>query len=128
MTDRDTAQEATILLVEDDEPLRKLVATVLTREGYRVIAAQDAIEAAELLTSEETHVDLIIADILLPGLSGPELAREILSDHPDVKVIFVSGSKDENVLETADLVANERFLSKPYTPESILNAVREALA
>jgi CheY-like chemotaxis protein len=128
MTGRDTAREATILLVEDDEPLRKLVATVLTREGYRVIAAEDAIEAAELLTSEETYIDLIIADILLPGLSGPELAREILSDHPDVKVIFVSGSKDENVLETAELVANERFLSKPYTPETILNAVREALA
>jgi CheY-like chemotaxis protein len=128
MTGRDTAREATILLVEDDEPLRKLVATVLTREGYRVIAAEDAIEAAELLTSEETSIDLIIADILLPGLSGPELAREILSDHPDVKVIFVSGSKDENVLETAELVANERFLSKPYTPETILNAVREALA
>jgi two-component system cell cycle sensor histidine kinase/response regulator CckA len=122
------AEEATILIVEDDEALRKLVATVLSKAGYRVLAAEDAIEAAELLTSEECEIDLIIADIILPGLSGPELAREVLEQHPNVKVIFVSGSQAESVLETTDLVPNERFLPKPYTPDTILDIVRDVLA
>ena len=127
MTAHDTTREATILLVEDDEPLRGVVATILTKAGHRVLAAEDAIEAAELSSSEEPKLDLLIADLTLPGFSGSDLAHEIVDRYPGIKVIFVSGHNDPTVLKTMHLDPGQKFLPKPYSPETIMGAVEEAL-
>ena len=117
---------ATILLVEDDRELRNVGVRVLTKAGFNVLAAEDAIEAAGVLTQE--HVDLLVADILLPGLSGTELAREVRQQYPDVRILFVSGSHHEPALDSIDLVESAVFLPKPYTPDQLIAAVRKSLA
>jgi two-component system cell cycle sensor histidine kinase/response regulator CckA len=116
---------ATILVLEDDRALRLLCKAILEQAGYKVLAAEDAGEAAAHATKES--IDLLLADILLPGLSGPEFARELRGKNPGVKILFVTGSEEPVVLQTLDLVEKQRFLHKPYNPESILAAVRETL-
>ena len=104
-----------------------MVATVLTKAGHRVLAAEDAIEAAQLMTSQQPCVDVLIADIVLPGLSGAELAAEIAERCPKAKMIFMSGSRQPALLESIKSIEH-RFLQKPYTPEMILTAVSQAIS
>ncbi len=119
---------ANILLIEDDDALRRLGVSILTQANYRVLAAVDGNEAAEIVSREQDSIDLLIADILLPGLSGSEVARELVEQRPDLRVILVSGTEEPVVLETLALVKNVRFLRKPYSREQLLTTIREALA
>lgn len=122
-----TRPKATILVVDDEDPLRDMVVSILSREGYRVLSAEDAVAGAEILFSEAEKIDLIIADILLPGLSGPEMAREALADFPDVKIIFITGSHEHLVKETVKLARHQYFLQKPFERETLLATVETAL-
>ena len=117
---------ATILLLEDDRALRLLCKAILEQAGYKVLAAEDAEEAAAHAAAG-TSIDLLLADVLLPGLSGPEFARELRGKNPGLKILFVTGSEEPIVLQTLDLVENQRFLHKPYNRDTILTAVRETL-
>src|SRR5688572_30079566 len=105
----------TILMVEDEEHLRQMTAAILERAGFNVFQASDAIEAAEIWHNEQASINLLFADVLLPGLSGPEIAQEFLRTRPDLKVIFASGNDREAALETAHLIKGANFLRKPYT-------------
>jgi len=126
--DKDSAPgRKTILLIEDDDALREMVERLLKKEGYRVLTAGDGAQAADVVAREKATVDLLLADILLPGLSGPEVARELRAQNPNLKVIFASGSHSDNVLHTIDLVDRPTFLSKPYEPKALLASVRAAL-
>lgn len=116
----------TILLLEDDRALRLLCTAILEQAGYNVLAAEDSEEAA-LQVATGISIDLLLADILLPGLSGPEFARELRVKNPDLKILFVTGSEEPIVLQTLDLVENQRFLHKPYNRDTLLAAVRETL-
>ena len=81
----------TILLVEDEEPLRKLCTEFLEQLGYRMLAASNAKEAVALVEGYSGKIDLLITDVVMPGLPGPELAEALLALRPDLKVIFISG-------------------------------------
>lgn len=112
-----------ILIVDDNEHLRQFSAAILERAGHTVIQAGDASEAAEIWSEERAAIALIIADVHLPGLTGPEIALEFRIEKPDLKIIFTSGHLQEAVEETTHLVPDARFLSKPYSAKLMLDTV-----
>jgi PAS domain S-box-containing protein len=116
----------TILLVEDEEAVRKLVSTVLRRAGYGVLAAADATSAMALETDFVGPIHLLITDVIMPGMNGTQLAKHLRARRPDLRVMFMSGYTDE-AIEDGCLDAGVAFLQKPVTPHSLARKVREAL-
>lgn len=116
----------TILVVEDERPIRKLIATILKRSGYAVLEASDPEEAALIWAKNSASIDLLFTDVILPSLSGPELAREFISIRPDLKIIFATGGNGAIIDETVNLVESKQFLQKPFTSEQLLSAVDAA--
>jgi two-component system cell cycle sensor histidine kinase/response regulator CckA len=123
-----SAQKArTVLVVEDETPIRKLVASVLKNDGYNVLEASSPGDAAQLLGSELFDVDLLFADVMMPGMTGPEFATEMLAMRPGLKVVFATGTNQEQVLATMKLAPHKFFLQKPYTADQLREAVRLTL-
>jgi two-component system cell cycle sensor histidine kinase/response regulator CckA len=114
----------TILVAEDESVLRDLIRIVLERLGYRVLVATDAASAIELFGSE--RVDLVLTDVVMPGLSGPDLAEAIRMRAPTIRVLYMSGYT-VGALERHGQIAREALLEKPFTPQSLGQAVRWAL-
>jgi CheY-like chemotaxis protein len=117
----------TVLIVEDETPIRNLVASVLKKDGYNVLEASSPVEAAQLLGSDLFNVDLLFADVVMPGMTGPEFAREMMAMRPDLKVVFATGTNHEQVLATMELAPHKFFLQKPYTADQLREAVRVTL-
>jgi CheY-like chemotaxis protein len=117
----------TVVLVDDEDLVRRLVARVLEREGYRVIALMTAEEALAILSSEA--IDLLLTDVTLPGMNGVELARLTLGQQPDLKLICMSGSGEEDMV--TDLLARATgttaFLSKPFSTVELVETVNRVL-
>jgi signal transduction histidine kinase/CheY-like chemotaxis protein len=111
---------ATILVVEDETGIRELVRKILQRERYRVLEAGSAEEA--LTTAQGQSIDLLITDVMLPGIHGPELARRMQQAEPRLKTLFISGFTGEEKVP-----AGGRFLAKPFTLSALLAKVRETL-
>jgi len=115
----------TVLLCEDEDGVRQLVEHVLTTHGYRVLAAGGTLQALEL--AAEQPVDLLVSDVIMPDLSGPELARRLESLRPGVGTLFVSGYTAETVRGRGGLPAGSAFLEKPFDQLSLLREVRALL-
>ncbi len=117
----------TVLLLEDELGLARAMTRVLEREGYRVLHAADA-QTARALVAEHDDIDLLVADLILPGLSGREAANHILAHRPEVRVLFTTGfsSADPELREL--VAAGFPVLRKPYTVPNLLEAVSSALA
>jgi CheY-like chemotaxis protein len=118
----------TVVLVDDEDLVRRLVARVLEREGYRVIALMTAEDALAILSSDEA-IDLLLTDVTLPGMNGVELARLTLGQQPDLKLICMSGSGEEDMV--TDLLARATgttaFLSKPFSTVELVETVNRVL-
>ena len=117
----------TVLLVEDDDQLRRVVAEVLEHKGYRVLVAPNAKEALAIAGAHLGPIDLLLTDLVLPMTSGADLARQIQSERASVRVLHMSGYTDETAYENGLLEAGGEFLEKPFTPDSLLRKVREVL-
>jgi signal transduction histidine kinase/CheY-like chemotaxis protein len=117
----------TVLLVEDDSQVRSLARKILVRLGYRVLEAESADEALNILSDEEGPLDLLLTDIVMPGMNGIELARRVRSIRPGVRVLFMSGYTDNAVTEQGILGAGAPFLQKPFTSAILARMVREVL-
>jgi two-component system, cell cycle sensor histidine kinase and response regulator CckA len=115
----------TILLVEDEQPIRQLVRKVLARYGYDVLEASDVTHALEIAHRHAAPIHLLLSDIVMPDLSGPDLAQRVLQHRPEIKVLYMSGFS--NRLVVGELNAQVRVLEKPFTPERLATKVREAL-
>ncbi len=115
----------TVLLVEDDTPLRRLTRRLLEQLGYRVREAAGADEATAVLKEEKSRVDLLLTDFVLPRLRGPELARKLRRILPGLKVLYMSGYSESVVADAAKYAVAS--LSKPFTPEQLAARVREVL-
>jgi two-component system cell cycle sensor histidine kinase/response regulator CckA len=115
----------TILLVEDEDGVRAVARTILRRNGYTVLEARSAEEAISL-SEQHPEIRFLLSDIVMPKMSGPELARLIRSHCPDARVLFMSGYTDD-CLTRYPLEVGESFLQKPFTPESLTRRVREVL-
>ena len=116
----------TILVAEDEPAVRSLIEKILSRLGYAVLLAEDA--AAALQLAGTRPVDLLVADVIMPGRSGLELATDIRSLAPDVRVLFISGYTMGAVKQHGLLGPDDPMLEKPFTPERLARAVRDALA
>ena len=123
------ATDRTILLVEDDEPLRKLVSQILERTGYTVVSASNGEEALRLFDSpEHTEIDLLVSDVVMPGIGGKALAEKLQARLPDLKVLFISGYPDEAVVHHGVLDEGVAYLQKPFSPKAFIQKVQEILA
>jgi PAS domain S-box-containing protein len=114
-----------VLLVEDESAVRALAAGILRRQGYRVVEARDAAEA-EALAARERRVDLLLTDVVMPGRNGHQLAQDLRTQRPRLRVVYMSGYTDESVRQAATR-AGTPFLQKPFTPHALVNVVRETL-
>lgn len=114
----------TILLVEDDEFVRGMTGQILKQNGYQVFEANSGIAALELWKQKSSEIDLVLADMILPGgLSGRELTEQLRKANPDLKIVYTSGySLERSSLDTR-LAENLKFIPKPYTPESLLQMI-----
>jgi two-component system cell cycle sensor histidine kinase/response regulator CckA len=121
------AEEQTTILVVDDEPeVRKLVTAMLTRNGYRVLTA-DTGENAVRLFRNNPGVELLLTDVVAPGMSGPMIADEIAALKPDIRVLFMSGYDGTQVVQRYVVEKNYSLLIKPFTMEQLEQKVRETL-
>jgi PAS domain S-box-containing protein len=120
-------ESATVLVAEDDDAIRRLITQVLGRSGCRVVEA-DSGEAALRLASEfEGVFDLLISDVIMPTVSGPELARTLQSANPALRVLMISGTADSSVLDEL-LPGTNAFLAKPFRPSELVDQVHELLS
>jgi PAS domain S-box-containing protein len=118
---------ATVLVAEDDEGLRRLMTQVLARNGYHVVAAETGERALEAAHDLDGAIDLLVSDVVMPGLSGPEVAASLQSENPDLRVLLTSGTADASVL--ARLVPGTGgFLAKPFRPSGLIDAVHGLLS
>ena len=126
----DTAGETpheTVLVVEDSDAVRALVRQSLERAGYRVIAASDAEEGRELLNGHRDPVHLLLTDVVLPGMSGWDFAREATAARPGLRVLYMSGYPLSAVGAPGSLERGVAFIAKPFTPAAIAARVRGVL-
>jgi two-component system, cell cycle sensor histidine kinase and response regulator CckA len=117
----------TVLLVEDEEQVRTIVLSILRRQGYRVIPAQHAGEALLLCEQHPGPIDLLLTDVVMPQMSGPQLAKRLASTRPEMKVLYMSGYTDDSIVRHGVLETGVAFLQKPVTPASLAKRVREVL-
>ena len=117
----------TILVVEDEEAVRSLVQRVLESNGYAVLTASNAEEAAQMCDRQERTINLLLTDVVMPGMSGRKLARHLGFSRQGMKVLYMSGYSDNAIVHQGVLDPGTAFLQKPFTPDSILRKVREVL-
>jgi two-component system, cell cycle sensor histidine kinase and response regulator CckA len=118
----------TILLVEDEAPVRLLVRALLERKGYRIIEADSGLSALEIWQQKRDAIDLLFTDMVMPdGISGRELAAQLLAEKPGLKVIYASGYTDDMLGEGSPLRNNPNFLEKPFESHKLLKRVRDCL-
>jgi PAS domain S-box-containing protein len=117
----------TVLVVEDDESLRELVREILERQGYTVLAPNRPQDAQSLSLQQQGPVQLLLTDVVMPGISGREVAREISRHRPNIKVLFMSGYTPNSIVQHGVLEDGLAFLPKPFTPAVLLAKVREVL-
>ena len=122
-----TSGSETILLIEDEAALRTLVRRVLERKGYRVIAAENGETAIAWSRSYEDTIDLVIADVVLPGMNGREAVEQLLPRWPQLRVLYISGYNEDEILHRGVMRDQTHFLEKPFTPASLLQKVRAVL-
>jgi len=117
----------TILLVEDEPSVRTLVRDELRKLGYRVLEAKNGIEACLLATQQTGSFQLLLTDIVMPGMAGRELAQHLSVIIPDLRTLFISGYMDDIGIMAGQEEGTSSFLQKPFTPEVLARAVRNLL-
>ena len=125
---KQTSEQQSILVIDDDETIRELLRAILEREGYRVLEAPDGGEGLKQFT--ETPTDLVITDLIMPGKEGIETIRELRQKFPGVKIIAVSGGGrigPSSYLKMAKGVGALRTLSKPFDKTVLLEVVKEVI-
>ncbi|MEO8580442.1 MAG: PAS domain S-box protein [Gemmatimonadales bacterium] len=117
----------TILLVEDEESVRGLTLRILQKQGYRVIPAQHGREAMDIATKEEGRIDLVLTDIVMPGMNGRGLVERLVGIRPRIKSLYMSGYTDDDIIRRGFIEPSKSFLQKPFTSEALLLTVRKVL-
>jgi two-component system, cell cycle sensor histidine kinase and response regulator CckA len=117
----------TVLVVEDTGQVRELVRNFLETSGYRVLTAQDSVEAARMAHEYAGVIDLVLSDVVLPGVSGPAFVERLLSERPEIKVLFMSGYTEDKLEPHKLSGQNFGFIEKPFTRAGLASKVREVL-
>ncbi len=119
--------DETVLVVEDEDSVRDVVCRVLSMAGYRVLEAQSAKDALSLEQTHDDGIHLLVTDVVMPNMGGPELATRLKRRRPDLKVLFLSGYTENAIVQQGMLDSNLNFLQKPFEFEKLLGKVRESL-
>ncbi len=117
----------TILVVEDESMVRDFMAQILRTAGYRILTASKGMEAILVSTNYQEDIHMLLTDVVMPGMSGRELAETLVSLRPGIKVLYVSGYTDDAVLQHGVLVGKVAFLNKPFSSRDLLAKVRDVL-
>ncbi len=117
----------TVLVVEDEEKVRTLALTVLRKQGYQVFEATGGEEALALCRQLEPPLRIMVTDVVMPGMSGSELAQQLLSFCPQMKVLYISGYTENAILQQGVVDQGIEFLQKPFSPATLIRKVREIL-
>jgi two-component system cell cycle sensor histidine kinase/response regulator CckA len=126
--DRSPREACTVLLVEDYRPVRDLARKVLTRQGYRVLTASSGDEAVTLAQGFDGTIDVLVSDIVMPGVAGPELARQLQELRPGLSTVFMSGYTGDTLQALGLEGDGAVFLQKPFTPAALAQKVRDVLS
>ena len=124
---RDVRGSETILLVEDDVGIRRLVRQVLAERGYWVLEAIHGTHAIQISEQHTVPIHLLVTDVVMPGMSGRELAEHLKPSRPNMKVLFMSGYTDKAIVHHGELDPGTAYLQKPFTPDALAREVREVL-
>lgn len=116
-----------IFVVEDEDSVRMVACAVLRKAGYQVFETDDPEKAVEMLDDQNTNIDLLISDVIMPHMRGPQMAEKICQHRPDLKVLFMSGYTDNAINKNGELDKGKEFLQKPFTPVSLLSKVKALL-
>ncbi len=126
-TTPDRAEE-TILVVEDDRGVRELAASILRRQGYRVLAAQDPLDGMDVSGAHPEKIHLLLTDLVMPQMNGRALAERIRSSRPDIRILYMSGYTSDEVIHHGIRSSDIHFIQKPFTSATLLRVVRAAIA
>jgi two-component system cell cycle sensor histidine kinase/response regulator CckA len=118
---------STILLVDDEESVRAIVKKILARQGHKILEAEHGADALRLAAGYDGRIDLLITDMYMPGLRGPEIFEKLLEKRPGIRVLYMSGYGDEDVARSG-VAPESGFLRKPFTVQELGDAVRNALS
>jgi CheY-like chemotaxis protein len=119
-------ERETVLIAEDEAPLREVLRSTLEHAGYRVLDAGSAADALDLCSRHDGPVHLLLSDVVMPAMDGPELARRLRDSRPDLRVLFMSGYTDER-LAGHEFSQSAQHLKKPFSPEVLTATVRAVL-
>jgi CheY-like chemotaxis protein len=117
----------TILLVEDEEAVRRLVRRTLEKQGYRVLVAASGVEAVRLAERHSGPIHLLVTDVVMPHMSGRETAERLKAMRPGMHVLYVSGYTETTIVRGGTLDTGETFLQKPFTPRALMRQIRDLL-
>jgi two-component system cell cycle sensor histidine kinase/response regulator CckA len=117
----------TILLVEDDEAVRSLLRTSLQSKGYSVLEAAQSNDALEILQQPGKPIDLVLTDVVMPGMSGPQLAETVKATHPDTKFLYMSGYTDDTLRRHGVRGPGSHFIQKPFRHDDLVRKIRELI-
>src|SRR5512134_3074364 len=117
----------TLLIVENEAAIRNLLQMALRKSGYMVLAAESGREALDLLRDHRGSVDLLITDVMMPDMDGPELVRQMSQVRPETRTLFMSGYTDDALGDRGVLPSNVNFIQKPFSPKAIAQKVRDIL-
>jgi len=123
----DLSGSEAVLIVEDEDSLRKLLRTVLKHRGYKILEAENGEDALRISNEHEGTIDLMITDVVMPKMGGKETAERLELLHPQMKVIYMSGYTDDAIVHHGVLAPGLNFLEKPFSPEKLAHKVREVL-
>ncbi|HXO01393.1 MAG TPA: response regulator, partial [Stellaceae bacterium] len=118
----------TVMLVEDEDPVRIFGARALRNKGYTVLEARSGEAALELLGTTTDKIDLLITDVVMPKMDGPSLVREVRETQPEMKVIFISGYTEDSFRQRLDSDSNIHFLPKPFSLKQLATKVKEVIS
>jgi CheY-like chemotaxis protein len=121
-------KRGTILLVEDDDQIRQFIKTLLTADGHTVIEARNGLEGFERAGSHPGSIDLLLTDMLLPELSGYDLAVRLRESNPGLDILFITGYVEGDIVQRCLSELNAAFLDKPFQPLVLRDTVRRILA
>jgi PAS domain S-box-containing protein len=122
-----TGGSETVLLVEDEESVRQLVRETLEAKGYKVLEADHGAAALRIASDHHGPIDMLITDVVMPGMSGRELSEQLSASDPDIKILYLSGYTEDAVVHQGVLEPGTSFLQKPFTLQALARKVREVL-
>jgi len=119
---QETFDRSTVLLADDEAPIRNLLRSILLKDEFHVLQAEDGSQALQVAEGHQGSIQLLVTDIVMPGLNGYEMAQRVRESRPDIKVLYITGLVDSDVGRRCVADKNGTVLSKPFTPKRIPRA------